>query len=249
MLTNLRQRLTYANVMSTLAVFIALGYLASAAVRDPRTAAGIAIGFWLFFVLKDREGVSDRASGALPPAWRADTVNVLAILGSVGGRWVRGEFLLGIAVFIATLGFQIAHLGQFGFGYGAYIGFAAAGLLALVAGLAGMVVQVIAWTQQSFGPADGGFASVYFGWTAFMFLFILGTLFWLETTLATSFRYARVEFPGVPGPGQASGDAYRAGSDIRDPLSLVRAELTALSFYWTFLAGIAVLTWIILDLL
>jgi Cu-processing system permease protein len=33
------------------AAFIALGYLASALVRDPRTAAGIAIGFWLFFVL------------------------------------------------------------------------------------------------------------------------------------------------------------------------------------------------------
>jgi Cu-processing system permease protein len=32
-------------------VFIALGYLASAAVRDSRTAAGIAIGLWLLFVL------------------------------------------------------------------------------------------------------------------------------------------------------------------------------------------------------
>jgi Cu-processing system permease protein len=31
--------------------FIALGYLASVAVRDPRTAAGIAIGLWLFFAL------------------------------------------------------------------------------------------------------------------------------------------------------------------------------------------------------
>lgn len=31
--------------------FVALGYLASTAVRDPRTAAGIAIGLWLLFVL------------------------------------------------------------------------------------------------------------------------------------------------------------------------------------------------------
>jgi Cu-processing system permease protein len=31
--------------------FIALGYLASASVRDSRAAAGIAIGIWLFFVL------------------------------------------------------------------------------------------------------------------------------------------------------------------------------------------------------
>lgn len=33
------------------AAFIALGYLASALVRDPRTAAGLAIGLWLVFVL------------------------------------------------------------------------------------------------------------------------------------------------------------------------------------------------------
>jgi Cu-processing system permease protein len=32
-------------------VFVALGYAASAAVRDPRTAAGIAIGLWLVFVM------------------------------------------------------------------------------------------------------------------------------------------------------------------------------------------------------
>ncbi len=32
-------------------VFVALGYAASAAVRDPRTAAGIAIGLWLVFVV------------------------------------------------------------------------------------------------------------------------------------------------------------------------------------------------------
>ncbi len=31
--------------------FVAMGYLASASVRDPRTAAALAIGLWLFFVL------------------------------------------------------------------------------------------------------------------------------------------------------------------------------------------------------
>jgi heme/copper-type cytochrome/quinol oxidase subunit 3 len=120
---------------------------------------------------------------------------------------------------------------------------------ALVIGLAALVLQVVAWTQQGFGPVDGGFASVYFGWTAFLFLFVLCTIYWLETTLATSLRYARVAVAGTPRPGEASGDPYRTESDIRDPLSLVRAELVALSFYWLFLAGIAVLTWIILYLL
>ena len=123
------------------------------------------------------------------------------------------------------------------------------GLVGLLAGLAGLVLQVVAWTQQGFGPTDGGYASVYFGWTGFLFLFVLLTLFWMETTLATSYRYRAWADGAEVGAGEGSGDAYRSGSDIRDPVSLVRGELVALSFYWSFLAGIAVLTWIVLYLL
>jgi heme/copper-type cytochrome/quinol oxidase subunit 3 len=124
------------------------------------------------------------------------------------------------------------------------------GAVSLTLGLVALVLQAVAWTQQGFGPADGGFASVYFGWTAFLFLFVLCTLFWLETVLATSIRYRGWhEGERTIAPGEASGDAYRTGQDIRDPVSLVRAELGALSFYWTFLAGIAVLTWVVLYLL
>ena len=122
------------------------------------------------------------------------------------------------------------------------------GLAALLIGVVGLVLQVLAWTHEGFGPADGGFASVYFGWTAFVFLFALGTLLWLEMTLATSLRYSKVE-GGAPPPGEASGDPHRMAHDIRDPLSLVRAELVGLSFYWTFLAAIAVVTWIVLYLI
>jgi heme/copper-type cytochrome/quinol oxidase subunit 3 len=122
------------------------------------------------------------------------------------------------------------------------------GAVGLGLGLAALVLQVVAWTQQGFGPADGGFASVYFGWTAFLFLFVLCTLFWLETVLATSIRYRKIP-SGAPAPGEASGDRGRPAHDIRDPLSLVRAELEALSFYWTFLAGTAVLAWVVLYLL
>ena len=124
------------------------------------------------------------------------------------------------------------------------------GLAALVAGLAALVVQVVAWVALSFGPADGGFASVYVGWTAFGVLFVLGTLYWLETVLATSYRYRGwASGATTVGPGEASGDPHRTGEDIREPVSLVRAELGALSFYWTFLAGICVLAWIVLYLL
>ena len=123
------------------------------------------------------------------------------------------------------------------------------GLAALAAAIAALVFQVVAWAELPFGPADGGFASVYVGWTAFLFLFVLMTVYWLETTLATSLRYRSVPFAGTPQPGEASGDPHRTVHDIHNPLSLVRAELVALSFYWTFLAGICVLAWIVLFLI
>lgn len=62
----------------------------------------VVVPVWLFFVLKDRERFSRSVAGAMPVSWRADTENVLALLGRVGGKWVRGQLLLGGAVFLAT---------------------------------------------------------------------------------------------------------------------------------------------------
>jgi heme/copper-type cytochrome/quinol oxidase subunit 3 len=121
------------------------------------------------------------------------------------------------------------------------------GLLAFALGLAAVVLQVVEWSVIGFGPADGGYASVFFGWTAFNALFLVGVLFWLETLLATAFRYRNVA-GGSPPAGHSSGDPYRLGDDISDPLSLVRPGLTALSFYYAYLAGLGVLLWVVLYL-
>jgi len=121
------------------------------------------------------------------------------------------------------------------------------GVAALAVGLIAVVLQFVEWTSASFGPADGGYASVFIGWTAFNVLFVLGTLLWLENLLATAYRYRKIP-TGAPAPGEASGDPGRLGHDIADPLSLVRAGLESLSYYWGFLAGMGVLAWIILYL-
>ncbi len=121
--------------------------------------------------------------------------------------------------------------------------------IALAVGIGAIVLQAVEWTTIGFGPADGGYASVFYGWTAFNVLFVAGTLFWLENLLATAFRYRNVPEGGHPPLGEASGDSGRMAHDIVDPLSLVRPGLEALSFYWTFLAGLGVLTWIILYLI
>jgi heme/copper-type cytochrome/quinol oxidase subunit 3 len=124
------------------------------------------------------------------------------------------------------------------------------GLAALALGLVAVVLQIIAWATLSFGPTNGGYASVYVGWTGLYALFVLGTMFWLETILATSFRYRQHAMVGVPvAPGDASGDADRTAHDITDPVTLNTSELVALTSYWGVLVGIGVATWIILYLL
>ena len=75
------------------------------------------------------------------------------------------------------------------------------GAVALALGLAAVVLQVVEWTTIGFGPADGGYASVFFGWTAFNVLFVVGTLFWLENLLATAIRYRKVPAGGSAGAG------------------------------------------------
>ena len=96
-----------------------------------RSSSGlVVIPVWLFFVLKDREGFSRAVARAMPPTWRADAENMLALLGRVGGRWVRGQLLLGASIFVATaIGLTILTL----------IGFSEFGqftlVLALIAGV------------------------------------------------------------------------------------------------------------------
>jgi predicted PurR-regulated permease PerM len=90
----------------------------------------VIVPVWLFFVLKDREGFSAAVQGAMPPTWRADVGNLLGLLGRIGGRWVRGQLLLGLAIFVATV---------IGVMFLVLIGFAEFGqfvlVLALIAGL------------------------------------------------------------------------------------------------------------------
>jgi cytochrome c oxidase subunit 3 len=97
-------------------------------------------------------------------------------------------------------------------------------LAALLAGLAAVVLQAVEYSQLKFGPSDGGYASVFVGWTGFFAFVVLGAMVWLEIIVASSFR---------------NGSAA-AGSG--------RADLDAAGFYLTFLAGLGVVTFAFLYL-
>jgi heme/copper-type cytochrome/quinol oxidase subunit 3 len=95
--------------------------------------------------------------------------------------------------------------------------------LSLALGLAGVVVQCVEYARLGFGPTDGSYASVFVAWTGLNAVFVLGTMLWLETLLAYGLR-------------------------SRGSLPVVRPRLEALGFYWAYLAGLAVVMWVVLYL-
>jgi heme/copper-type cytochrome/quinol oxidase subunit 3 len=113
-------------------------------------------------------------------------------------------------------------------------GWVAAAFGGIALGLIAVALQCIEYTRQHFGPTNGGFASVFCAWTAFYLIAVLFTMYWLETQVATEFRARR-------------SPAGRAG-DISDADRLIAPALDAAVFYWVFLAGIGLITYVVLYL-
>jgi heme/copper-type cytochrome/quinol oxidase subunit 3 len=67
--------------------------------------------------------------------------------------------------------------------------------VALLLGLAAVAIQCWQYTDLGFGTEEGGYASVYLGWTAFYAIFVFGAMLWLESLLMTARRH-----PGSTSP-------------------------------------------------
>ncbi len=90
----------------------------------------------------------------------------------------------------------------------------------LALGIGALAVQIAEWLTIGFGPADGGYASVFVGWTGFYAAAVVLALVWIEIQLATTLRNRDDEPTG----------------------------LDAASFYLSFVVGIGVVTWAVLYL-
>jgi heme/copper-type cytochrome/quinol oxidase subunit 3 len=99
------------------------------------------------------------------------------------------------------------------------------GISSLALGIAAVVVQCVEYTHLGFGPMSGGYASVFVAWTGLTAAFVLGTLLSLEMVVAYVLR--------------------NRGA----PPEIVLPRLHSLSFYWSFLAGLSVVMWVVLYLL
>lgn len=103
-------------------------------------------------------------------------------------------------------------------------GWVAASGIALVLGLFACVAQCFEYAHIPFGPESGGYASVFFGWTALYVVVTLLSLWRIETIFAVGLR-------------------HRGRADSGVPEGFVPAAL-----YWALLAAIGILAWVVLYL-
>ncbi len=149
-----------------------------------------------------------------------------------GGHWrpdrvdPPGGYGTAIVVLFAASAGSFLYAARAGKRGAAWIPAAAA---ALVLGLAACVVQVFEYANLGFGPQDGGYASVFMGWTIMFVVFALLALYWVEIVVAEGIRNRARAADGSAGELPAGlGDA---------------------AFYWALLATIGVLSWFVLYLL
>jgi heme/copper-type cytochrome/quinol oxidase subunit 3 len=114
------------------------------------------------------------------------------------------------------------------------------GALAVVLVLLSIVLQVVQWTTLGFGPASGGYASVYVGWTAFYAVFTLPCAFWIETQVATAWRRSAEDIRGREPASPA---------DVHTSPEVIKAGLDACSFFWSFYVFTGVVLFVLLYLL
>ena len=111
----------------------------------------------------------------------------------------------------------------------------AAGMIAVLMGVAAVVLQFVEYTVLDFGASQGGYAAVFFGWTATYAIVALMGLYWIEVQVASLWRVRREgKMRETEGPA-SEGDLLLAG-------------IEASSFYWAFFVAIGVLAYILLYL-
>src|SRR5207245_1864737 len=104
--------------------------------------------------------------------------------GGKPGHHVQPSLGAGIAVLVCVLGsVALVRLALFELRARARPIWRWAGGGALLLGLAAVAVQCWQYTDLGFGPGDGGYASVYLGWTGFLSVFVFGAMCWLEAVL------------------------------------------------------------------
>lgn len=106
--------------------------------------------------------------------------------------------------------------------------------IALLLGVAAVVMQIIQLLFLNFWPGSSGYASVFVGFYPVFLVILLGAMFWLETLLMRSRHIPAIFFVEQP---PTYTDAFT--------VQRFQANLSAFSVIWNFLALMAILFWVL----
>ncbi len=109
----------------------------------------------------------------------------------------------------------------------------AAGVITVLFTLAAVVLQFFEYTKLDFGAASGGYAAVFFGWTATYAVVALMGIYWVEVQVASLWRVRR--------EGKTRETEVPTSED-----ALLAAGIEASSFYWAYFVAFGVVAYIIL---
>jgi heme/copper-type cytochrome/quinol oxidase subunit 3 len=113
----------------------------------------------------------------------------------------------------------------------------AAALVALVAGLAAIGLQVWQLLNLPFYPGSAGFASVFVGATPIFLVVVLAAMIWLEMLIARSRSILAISFVEQP---PTVGEAFA--------VQRFQASLSAFTVVWNYLAVVAIVFWVLFYL-
>jgi heme/copper-type cytochrome/quinol oxidase subunit 3 len=111
----------------------------------------------------------------------------------------------------------------------------AAGIIAVLCTLIAIGLQCYEYTVVDFGASQGGYAAVFFGWTATYSIVALMGIYWVWIQTASLWRVRR--------------EGHTRETEVpTSEEALLRAGVEASSFYWLFFVAIGLLSYIILYL-
>ena len=138
--------------------------------------------------------------------------------------------LIVLSAIVQTLGLQRLKAGK----RDAWI---AAGVVAIVLGLAAAGVQIWQLTDLGFQPGASGFASVFVGGSPALALLVIVSMIWLETLVMQARRIPEVSFIEQPVTFADAALVQR-----------LQGSLSACTLFWNFMAVVAVVLWILFYL-
>lgn len=198
------------------------GFYHEAALNAAWTASRLAIGglcflfgsfmFAYFYLRSINASGRWMGSGYVPPSMIYGTVIMICVLLSAGVHYTALQQI------------KAGHKGLWQIG----------ALIALLLGVAAIVLQILELLFLPFWPGSSGFSSVFVGFYPVFTFVVFASMIWLETLLARARFIPAISFVEQPPTYQEAFAVQR-----------FQSSLSGFATVWNFMAVVAVLFWVL----